>query len=144
MTYNHLTRVVCRMNWYGCAVAASITCALALFIQGFLPHKSHVVGYSSEKCCRAPVFNKTVLMVVDALRTDFVVDRIDSWSYLKQLVQDGYARVYNAKVHPPTVTLPRIKVGFCVVAICCFCMSEMWCHLQVFFVGLCSKINPYF
>ncbi|XP_067944546.1 GPI ethanolamine phosphate transferase 2-like [Watersipora subatra] len=97
------------MNLWNYSLAASTTIALVIFIQGFLPQKQRITGYGKKSCCTASRFSKTVLIIVDALRTDFITTRHDSWPYLQQLVDLGQARMYHARVHPPTVTLPRIK-----------------------------------
>lgn len=95
-------------------VVATATCvALIAFFQGFLPQKPQINGYATDKCCSRPIFSKVVLLVVDALKTNFVVhDRANNWPYLDRLISERHARVYNARVHPPTVTLPRIKVNY--------------------------------
>lgn len=78
---------------------------------GFLPLKSHNLGYSSEQCCDQPKFRKVVLMVVDALKTGFVtLDHVKDWPFVYDAIKKGQGIIYNARVHPPTVTLPRVKV----------------------------------
>lgn len=47
-------------------------------------------------------------MVIDALRMDFITNK-DNMPYLNQLIEDGLACQYQLQVHPPTVTMPRIK-----------------------------------
>lgn len=87
--------------------------ALIIFIQGFLPLKVHNEGFASEQCCDKPVFKKVVLMVVDALKAEFMIkqDSVSAdWAFVKKSVADGKAIMFKAKAHPPTVTLPRIKV----------------------------------
>lgn len=52
------------------------------------------------------------MVVVDALRTDFVsLHTGKNWPYLETLIRNKKAYVADARVHPPTVTLPRIKVS---------------------------------
>lgn len=52
--------------------------------------------------------SRLVLMVIDALRTDFVL-ATDSMRYTNDLINDGNACYLNVEVESPTVTMPRIK-----------------------------------
>ena len=57
---------------------------------------------------------RLVIMVIDALRLDFVVDRAGSESefkikYLEEMIQERKAQLVVTRVSPPTVTLPRLK-----------------------------------
>ena len=59
-----------------------------------------------------------VIMVIDALRADFVLDldtdnknKRPKIKYLQKLLDDKDATGFVTKANPPTVTLPRIKVG---------------------------------
>lgn len=55
-------------------------------------------------------FDKLIVMVVDAMRSDFMFSREDSqMHYLHTLIRDGNALPFTAFSHPPTVTLPRLK-----------------------------------
>ena len=55
-----------------------------------------------------------VLVLIDALRADFVMDSLHSnlpkMKFVKSLEEKGEAISVLAKAHPPTVTMPRIKV----------------------------------
>uniref|UniRef100_A0A182PTV9 GPI ethanolamine phosphate transferase 2 C-terminal domain-containing protein n=1 Tax=Anopheles epiroticus TaxID=199890 RepID=A0A182PTV9_9DIPT len=55
-----------------------------------------------------PRISRAVLMVIDALRMDFVLQE-ENFQFLNQLLGDGKACLYRLQVHPPTVTMPRIK-----------------------------------
>uniref|UniRef100_A0A182T086 GPI ethanolamine phosphate transferase 2 C-terminal domain-containing protein n=1 Tax=Anopheles maculatus TaxID=74869 RepID=A0A182T086_9DIPT len=55
-----------------------------------------------------PRISRAILMVIDALRMDFVLQE-DNFQFLNQLLGDGKACLYRLQVHPPTVTMPRIK-----------------------------------
>uniref|UniRef100_A0A2C9GPL6 GPI ethanolamine phosphate transferase 2 C-terminal domain-containing protein n=1 Tax=Anopheles arabiensis TaxID=7173 RepID=A0A2C9GPL6_ANOAR len=55
-----------------------------------------------------PKISRAVLMVIDALRMDFVLQE-ENFQFLNQLLGDGKACLYRLQVHPPTVTMPRIK-----------------------------------
>lgn len=106
----------------------TVTCGVAilLFFNGFLPSKTLIEKDDwANKLSHPDQYHDTlsndgqhtpnlpvVFMVIDALRTDFLSgDHLASnWPYMSSLVDDGAAQILNAKVHPPTVTLPRIKV----------------------------------
>ncbi|XP_065074141.1 GPI ethanolamine phosphate transferase 2 [Ochlerotatus camptorhynchus] len=55
-----------------------------------------------------PRNSRAVLMVIDALRMDFIANK-ESMPFLNKLIEDGFACQYQLQVHPPTVTMPRIK-----------------------------------
>jgi len=71
-----------------------------------------------------------VIVLIDALRADFVFDRAhqfpghgdqrsdqQEWTelpkldFVRELLRSGRAKGVTAKANPPTVTLPRIKVS---------------------------------
>ena len=56
-------------------------------------------------------FRKFHLVLIDALREDFVFGDKSPMSFVKKLQGEGHALSFTATVHPPTVTLPRIKVN---------------------------------
>lgn len=57
--------------------------------------------------------SRTVFMVIDAMRTDFIQNQQKtSMKYLNKMISDGTACVMNLNVEVPTVTMPRIKVIF--------------------------------
>ncbi len=59
-----------------------------------------------------PVYGRLVVMLIDALRSDFVFG--DAYKrdmpYLRSLINKKETFSFMAKAHPPTVTMPRIKV----------------------------------
>lgn len=56
---------------------------------------------------------RSVLMVIDAMRTDFVQNQQNtSMKYLNKMINDSTACLLNINVEVPTVTMPRIKVRF--------------------------------
>jgi ethanolaminephosphotransferase len=57
-----------------------------------------------------PAFTRLVLVVIDALRMDFVFSEDSGMRYLQSLIRKKQAFGYNAHADSPTVTLPRIKV----------------------------------
>lgn len=56
--------------------------------------------------------NKLVIVVIDALRADFILSsKYDSeFSFIKEQMDHGTAMKFVAKAQTPTVTMPRIKV----------------------------------
>jgi len=52
---------------------------------------------------------KLILFLIDALRSDFISDH-NYMPFLQSQLKSGFGRSYIVKAHPPTVTLPRIKV----------------------------------
>lgn len=98
---------------YRFVVALALVAGLLTFFQGFLPLKTNVPGFSVPKSAttKSSPVSRLVIMVVDALRTDFIsVNQATNWPYLNELVKANYTKLFNATAHPPTVTLPRIKV----------------------------------
>lgn len=59
-----------------------------------------------------PVVKKVVLMVIDAMRWDFVtgINSSDRMPFTTSLLQSNAGCIYKTRVKPPTVTMPRIKV----------------------------------
>uniref|UniRef100_A0A336LZZ4 CSON006523 protein n=1 Tax=Culicoides sonorensis TaxID=179676 RepID=A0A336LZZ4_CULSO len=53
-------------------------------------------------------YNRSILMIIDALRYDFVEKMPFTWSLL-QVDDQAKACMVKLKVHPPTVTMPKIK-----------------------------------
>lgn len=90
--------------------------AIFTFSIGFFPQKSVLQGdasflYLPQQQSRSdPVFSKLVLVVIDALRSDFLFQESNSkFNFVHQLLNDGAAWGYTAYSNPPTVTLPRLK-----------------------------------
>ncbi|XP_050800298.1 GPI ethanolamine phosphate transferase 2 isoform X5 [Gopherus flavomarginatus] len=59
----------------------------------------------------SPLFKKAVIVLIDALRDDFVFGSKGKqfMPYTTQLVEKGTCHSFIAEVKPPTVTMPRIK-----------------------------------
>ncbi|CAR29946.1 ZYRO0G20724p [Zygosaccharomyces rouxii] len=90
--------------------------AIFIFCCGFFPQKNVLKGNadfiieSSIQTQSKPVFDKFVLIVVDALRSDFVFEEsISNFKFVHSLINDGEAWGFTAYSNPPTVTLPRLK-----------------------------------
>jgi ethanolaminephosphotransferase len=88
---------------------------LGLFCLGFFPSKIVLQGinqFNNDGITDGqfdPIFNKVVVMVVDALRSDFVFSERSEMKFSHELLQKGAALGFTAFSNPPTVTLPRLK-----------------------------------
>ncbi|ODV80933.1 major facilitator superfamily protein [Suhomyces tanzawaensis NRRL Y-17324] len=100
---------------------------LLLFLKGFFPSKVVLPGFSTfegespfaitthsklgwKSEHNKPQFDRFILMVVDAMRSDFFYSLHNSeMNFLHQLINDGNAVPFTAFSNPPTVTLPRLK-----------------------------------
>uniref|UniRef100_T1JP07 Uncharacterized protein n=1 Tax=Strigamia maritima TaxID=126957 RepID=T1JP07_STRMM len=85
-------------------------------IEGFavkkdLPTEPITNSKDSTEIPYAFSLNNLVLIVIDALRTDFVTNNKSetNFPYLNKMLDEKKAISFNAKAHHPTVTLPRIK-----------------------------------
>lgn len=90
--------------------------AIFIFCCGFFPQKNVLKGTanftleSSVQTESKPVFDKLVLVVIDALRSDFVFEEsISNFTFVHSLINGGEAWGFTAYSNPPTVTLPRLK-----------------------------------
>ncbi|CEP64737.1 mannose-ethanolamine phosphotransferase LAS21 LALA0_S13e01882g [Lachancea lanzarotensis] len=90
--------------------------AILTFSAGFFPQKSFLKGDAQflhlpeEQQDVQPRFEKLVLVVIDALRADYLFqDEMSQFSFVHGLLNDGHAWGYTAYSNPPTVTLPRLK-----------------------------------
>ncbi|SMN21821.1 similar to Saccharomyces cerevisiae YJL062W LAS21 Integral plasma membrane protein involved in the synthesis of the glycosylphosphatidylinositol (GPI) core structure [Maudiozyma saulgeensis] len=89
---------------------------LFVFLSGFFPQKNVLTGDASFTIetqiqeNTKPPFNKLVLVVIDALRSDFLYSEVNSeFSFVHSKINVGEAWGYTAYSNPPTVTLPRLK-----------------------------------
>lgn len=84
---------------------------LSLFGRGFFPTKLVIPGdgiYFDDKIPDAK-FSKMVFVVIDALRSDFMLSSNSNMSFVHETINSGHGLAYTAHSTPPTVTLPRIK-----------------------------------
>ncbi|XP_014661617.1 PREDICTED: GPI ethanolamine phosphate transferase 2-like [Priapulus caudatus] len=56
-----------------------------------------------------PAFGKLVIVLVDALRADYVLGSQSHMMYTHAAVQNGRSVAFTSVARPPTVTMPRIK-----------------------------------
>uniref|UniRef100_A0AAQ5Z9R7 GPI ethanolamine phosphate transferase 2 C-terminal domain-containing protein n=1 Tax=Amphiprion ocellaris TaxID=80972 RepID=A0AAQ5Z9R7_AMPOC len=101
---------------------------VALFLRGFFPvpvkssfsSKSSLSDLPAEPLTGSspnssrlpqPLFKRVVVMLVDALREDFVFGPSGRMfmPYTRHVVERGSSHSFVAKARPPTVTMPRIK-----------------------------------
>ena len=95
---------------------------LIVFLSGYFPVNHGDTSRSTSDNLPSSWRRKVghlVIMVIDALRADFVLDLDNETKnprpkikYLQQLLEDKKAIGFVAKANPPTVTLPRIKVEY--------------------------------
>ncbi|SCU80964.1 LAFA_0C02036g1_1 [Lachancea sp. 'fantastica'] len=90
--------------------------AILTFSAGFFPQKTFLKGDAQflhlpeEQQDIQPRFEKLVLVVIDALRSDYLFqDEMSQFSFVHSLLNKGDAWGYTAYSNPPTVTLPRLK-----------------------------------
>ena len=107
--------------------------ALVVFLKGFFPVKHSMSGFAAKPTHTEPTtphgtppnvnhtpeslpktYHRLVLVLIDALRADFVLPGgggdLPQMEFVKTLIERNKTYSYMAKAHPPTVTMPRIKV----------------------------------
>ncbi|KAJ1905925.1 major facilitator super transporter protein [Coemansia sp. IMI 209127] len=95
---------------------------LGLFVKGFFPYKRSIPGFARPQDQPpdigrigaldseiAPQYDRLVVMLVDALRNDFVFGNNSAMEFTQGLLREGQAVGFTAKALAPTVTMPRIK-----------------------------------
>uniref|UniRef100_A0A287D205 Phosphatidylinositol glycan anchor biosynthesis class G (EMM blood group) n=1 Tax=Ictidomys tridecemlineatus TaxID=43179 RepID=A0A287D205_ICTTR len=101
---------------------------VAIFLRGFFPapvrsssrteHRAEppapepaAGAHSNWTKLPPPLFNKVVIVLIDALRDDFVFGSkgVKYMPYTSYLVEKGASHSFVAEAKPPTVTMPRIK-----------------------------------
>ncbi|EFX79080.1 hypothetical protein DAPPUDRAFT_305035 [Daphnia pulex] len=112
-------------NWCFLYIIFSHFAAIFIFLAGFLPVRTRNQTFASwddsfpkelnglvlnPEQLYTPKLTKLVLIVIDALRADFIIgENLNSMPFLSKLHHNGQACTYLAHAHTPTVTLPRIK-----------------------------------
>ncbi|XP_055445324.1 GPI ethanolamine phosphate transferase 2 isoform X6 [Bubalus kerabau] len=108
----------------GCVVIEVL--GVALFLRGFFPApvfsgaERQAESPAPEPSAGAssnwtelppPLFSKVVILLIDALRDDFVFGSkgVKFMPYTNYLVEKGSSLSFVAEAKPPTVTMPRIK-----------------------------------
>lgn len=92
--------------------------SLLVFQRAYFPSKVPMEGFSTaagagddDNALPAPVFDRMVFMVIDALRADFMLGEKTPCDYVRQSLQGKDALGFVAIAQIPTVTMPRIKVS---------------------------------
>lgn len=116
-----------RASVFACFILICEVLAVALFLRGFFPApvKSSVssrnrlqdlppepvTGHAPNASAPPRLFRRLVLMLVDALREDFLFgpNGRSHMPYTRHLVERGSTHSYVARARAPTVTMPRIK-----------------------------------
>eukprot|EP01116_Phalansterium_solitarium_P013753 TRINITY_DN31158_c0_g1_i1.p1 TRINITY_DN31158_c0_g1~~TRINITY_DN31158_c0_g1_i1.p1 ORF type:complete len:286 (-),score=41.54 TRINITY_DN31158_c0_g1_i1:74-931(-) len=90
-----------------------------LFCSGFFPQKTPLPGQNTledvpddavgSKTLPQRRFGRLVIMVVDALRAEFITADRSNFPFTKKLVTDKKVYNFRSIAQTPTVTLPRIK-----------------------------------
>uniref|UniRef100_A0A914VRR0 GPI ethanolamine phosphate transferase 2 n=1 Tax=Plectus sambesii TaxID=2011161 RepID=A0A914VRR0_9BILA len=102
--------------------------ALLIFAFGFFPSKSPIPGFATHESQKIdgaaqslsleclekisndkPLIDQLVIVVIDALRSDYLFDEETPMTFIRSLVESGNRLAFNAHVQSPTVTMPRIK-----------------------------------
>ncbi|KAH3684419.1 hypothetical protein WICPIJ_004605 [Wickerhamomyces pijperi] len=102
------------MNWLSIITTLLVQLAgILVFCIGFFPSKTVLQGHGSFLTTSeepfTPQFDRVIVMVVDALRSDFMFSEESQFHYVHKLIRDGSALGFTAFANPPTVTLPRLK-----------------------------------
>lgn len=101
-------------------VISSAIAGLLIFTRGFLLNRVAITNttQASGNSVRSARYNKAIVLVIDALRYDFVTYQRDSNSYhhnklqfVNSLLQDQseQTRLYKFVADPPTTTMQRLK-----------------------------------
>lgn len=98
-------------SFYLFLIFASVVSSF-VFCLGFFPYavikEVEIDNSTVNENYENPQVNRSILMIIDALRLDFIDS--ESFSYLHQLLDRKEACRMKLKVNLPTVTKPRIKV----------------------------------
>ncbi|XP_061192522.1 GPI ethanolamine phosphate transferase 2-like [Saccostrea echinata] len=108
------------MAVWSCWIFTTVVIWFAVFLTCFMPIRKESVEFSLTDHVEQKTedlvpgtpglsrqYNKTVMILIDALRADFVMAPDTPMTKTKELISKNVAFV--AKAHTPTVTLPRIK-----------------------------------
>lgn len=95
-------------NFYLFLIFASVVSSF-VFCIGFFPYSVVKPVKIEQSANENSQINRTVLMIIDALRLDFLDS--ESFSYVHQLLEQKEACLLKLQVNLPTVTKPRIKVN---------------------------------
>ncbi|CAF2699105.1 unnamed protein product [Rotaria sp. Silwood2] len=88
--------------------------AFIILMEGLFPYSSSTNNIANRSCFDSQESSKhhVIIMLIDALRSDYVFNRNNSSFYLKSIEkfeENGKALSFKLRCHTPTVTLPRLK-----------------------------------
>lgn len=108
-----------------CYLTVTGMCCVILFLYGFFPMNEHVSSTTNkenlpdfvgsvrinESDLYKPSIGRLVILVIDALRWDFVggSEGRNNMPYTTSLIKRNKGYLFKGKSGPPTVTMPRIK-----------------------------------
>lgn len=102
-----------------CILAINFT--LLIFLKSFFPVKitsKELADRTKSSKLQWPLeasekktIKKVILMIIDALRSDFAFGEYNFFPNVLALMKKGHGIHFRAEMQPPTVTLPRIKVN---------------------------------
>lgn len=95
-------------SFYIFLVFASVVSSF-IFCIGFFPYANMKEFENNETSSKEVHVNRTILMIIDALRLDFIEN--ESFTHLHRLLDQKEACLLRLTVNLPTVTKPRIKVS---------------------------------
>lgn len=100
-----------RLLWLCLIVALFINIGgFLLFLVGFFPSKPVLTGFNvDDSVLNWAQFDKVVVVVIDALRADFLFGDQSNFNFVHDLIRQNEAVPFTAFSNPPTVTLPRLK-----------------------------------
>jgi predicted AlkP superfamily pyrophosphatase or phosphodiesterase len=115
-------KVVCESSSLQFFCILTLALSFLLFLHSYFPFKQGLEGYATTENVPPEPFTSTstfpkdnfyrlVLLVIDALRTDFVLGDAVFMPFTRKLLSNGRGVAFSAKTHLPTVTLPRLKVS---------------------------------
>ncbi|CAG9812237.1 unnamed protein product [Chironomus riparius] len=97
-------------NFYFILLITSVISSF-IFCIGFFPYSviqnSSNLSDSEIEKLNLPKINRSVLMIIDALRLDLIIDK-NNFPFVHELLQKNEACMLQMKVNLPTVTKPRI------------------------------------
>ena len=106
---------------------------IVLYIHNF--NRSWSIMFRKINSEDKPSVNKVVLMVVDALRYDFISTEqvVKDMPYVASLLNQSKGCLFPCRVHLPTVTMPRIKVmqHFLKLLLNISCLCENICFFLI-------------
>lgn len=99
--------MILKSNHFNLFLMFSSVVATIVFCLGFFPYSVNQISAGSSTD-GVSLYNRSILMIIDALRLDFIDS--SNFDYLHLLLRNNEACLLKVSVNLPTVTKPRIKV----------------------------------